>query len=450
MKLLKHDKTIIKTSLQMALPSIIEMFFVTLAGLIDSLMVSTMGSDAVAAVGLTTQPKFLGLSVFIALNVSVSALVARRFGEKRRDDANTVLTTALSFMLVMCGLISFVMVYFSDFIIRFCGSTKETHADAVAYFKIVMAGIIFNLIPMCINAAQRGCGNTKITMYSNLTANTVNVIFNYLLIGGKFGFPALGIRGAATATVIGFFVGCIMSIISISRFKTFVSIPYVIKNRIYPKVQTFVRITRLGYSVFLEQILIRIGFMFTAIMAAKQGMDAFAAHQVVANVLTLSFAFGDGLQTACVALVGRSLGEKNPDKAWQYGNACQFIGGVISVILVVFYLCGGRGLLSAFFKEKHIVDIGLSILYIAIFAVLFQVRQIIYMGCLRGAGDTFYTAMASTISVSVVRIVVSAVCVYVFKLGIVGIWIGIMADQISRLILGSVRYRAGKWTHIKI
>ncbi len=450
MKLLKHDKTIIKTSLQMALPSIVEMFFVTLAGLIDSLMVSTMGSDAVAAVGLTTQPKFLGLSVFIALSVSVSALVARRFGEKKREDANTVLTTALSFMLVICVVISFFMVHFADFIIKACGSTKETHADAVIYFKIVMSGIIFNIIPMCINAAQRGCGNTKITMYSNLTANAVNVVFNYLLIGGKFGFPKLGIRGAAIATVIGFFVGCMMSVISVLRFKTFVSIPYIIKNKIYPKVQTFVRIVKLGYSVFLEQILIRIGFMFTAIMAAKQGMDVFAAHQVVVNVLTLSFAFGDGLQTACVALVGRSLGEKNTEKAWQYGNACQFIGGVISVILVVVYLCGSRGLLNVFFKEEHIIEIGLSILYIAIFATLFQVRQVIYMGCLRGAGDTFYTAMASTISVTVIRIIVSCLCVYGFKLGIVGIWLGMLADQICRFIFGSVRYKIGRWTHIKI
>ena len=143
--------------------------------------------------------------------------------------------------------------------------------------------------------------------------------------------------------------------------------------------------------------------MLTAIMAANQGMDSMAAHQVVMNILSLSFAFGDGLQTASVALIGRSLGEKNPDKAWEYGNACQFIGGIISVVLVVIYLFGGRSVLGLFFREKHIVDIGVSILYIAIVTVLFQVRQIIYMGCLRGAGDTFYTAMASMISVTVIR-----------------------------------------------
>lgn len=450
MKLIKHDKNVIKKSLSMALPSMLEMFFVCLAGLIDSLMVSSLGSDAVAAVGLTNQPKFLGMSVFMALNVSVSALVARRFGEKRREDANTVFTTAFFFMLVMCAIISFLMVYFADFIIKFCGSTPETHEDAVAYFRIIMAGLVFTTVQMCINSAQRGCGNTKITMRTNITANVVNMVFNYLLIGGKFGFPALGIRGAAIATVFGYFVSCVMSVVTVFGNKVYVSIPYIFKNKILPRIKAFISIIKLGYSVFLEQLLIRIGFMLTAIMAADQGMDSMAAHQVVMNILSLSFAFGDGLQTAAVALIGRSLGEKDPDKAWEYGNACQFIGGIISVALVVIYLFGGRSVLGLFFREKHIVDIGVSILYIAIVTVLFQVRQIIYMGCLRGAGDTFYTAMASMISVTVIRTVVSYIGGYVFGLGIAGIWLGILADQVCRLIFGYIRYKRGKWINIKI
>ncbi len=450
MKLLKHEKNIIKESLSMALPSMMETFFVSLAGLIDSLMVSTLGHNAVAAVGLTNQPKFFGMAAFIALNVSVSALVARRFGEKRRNEANVVFSTSFVFMLVLCFVISFLTVFFADFIIKFCGSTYETHADAVLYFKIVMGGLIFTTIQMCINSALRGCGNTKITMRTNVTANTVNMIFNYLLIGGKFGFPALGIKGAAIATVFGYFVSCVMSIISLLNAKGYVNIRFILKNKLLPCFKTFIGIIKLGYSVFLEQLLVRVGFILTAIMAAKQGMDSMAAHQVVMNILSLSFAFGDGLQTASVALIGRSMGERDIEKAWKYGNTCQFLGSIISVILVVVYLIGGRSVLELFFKEKYIVDIGLSILYIAIFCVLFQVRQIIYMGCLRGAGDTFYTAVASTICVTIIRTVVSYMGAYVFALGIVGIWLGILADQIFRLVFSSVRYKQGRWVNIKI
>ena len=87
------SNAIVKDTLHMAWPAVCESFFVSLAGMIDSLMVSTMGSYAVAAVGLTTQPKFMGLSVFIAVNVAVSALVARRRGEKKKDEANRILLT---------------------------------------------------------------------------------------------------------------------------------------------------------------------------------------------------------------------------------------------------------------------------------------------------------------------------------------------------------------------
>ena len=107
-------------------------------------------------------------------------------------------------------------------------------------------------------------------------------------------------------------------------------------------------------------------------------------------------------------------------------------------------------MLGLFFKEKHIVDISISILYIAIITVLFQVRQIIYMGCLRGAGDTLYTAIASMTSVTVIRTLVSYIGAYVFMMGIVGIWLGILADQISRLIFSYIRYKKGNWINIKI
>lgn len=98
----KNTKQLLKTTLAMAWPAVLESFFVALAAMIDIQMVSNLGSYAVAAVGLTTQPKFLGLSLFIATNVAVSALVARRRGENRREDANQVLVTALTLTVAAC------------------------------------------------------------------------------------------------------------------------------------------------------------------------------------------------------------------------------------------------------------------------------------------------------------------------------------------------------------
>lgn len=446
----KHNREHIRITFHMAWPSIVESFFVAFAGLVDSLMVSSLGAYAVAAVGLTTQPKFLGLSLFFASNVAISALVARRRGEENPEEANRILCTALLFILIMGTVLSVLLVAFASPIIRLCGSTAETHNSAVAYFRIIMGGMIFNCIQMGINSAQRGAGNTKITMRTNVTSNTVNIIFNYLLINGHFGFPALGIHGAALATVLGTAVACIMSIVSILKSDRFISLPYILQNKVWPAARTLHNLIHVGYSVFFEQVLMRIGFMMTAIMAAKQGTDAMAAHQVGMNIMGLSFSFGDGLQAAAVALIGRSLGAGDGKMAKEFGSICRMFGGVISVCLAVLYFFGARPLMSLFFEDGHIVELGVGIMRVIIFVVAFQISQVVYMGCLRGAGDTLYTAVASTVSVTFIRTAGSYLGGYAFGGGIVGIWFGVLADQISRFLFASARFKKGKWTQIKI
>ena len=388
--------------------------------------------------------------MFFALNVAISALVARRRGEQKRNEANCILYTAVVFIVAAAILMSVVLVCAADWIMDLCGSTAETHEGAVVYYQIIMGGMIFNCIQMGINSAQRGAGNTKITMRTNVTSNTVNIIMNYLLIGGHFGFPALGIRGAALATVLGTVVAAVMSILSLFKADNFVSVPYITREKITPSMKAFRNLLHVGYSVFFEQILMRIGFMMTAVMAAHQGTDAMAAHQVGMNIMGLSFSFGDGLQATAVALIGRSLGEKNEELAKEYGRTCRMVGAVIAVCLVVLYFTGARPMMRLFFQEEHIVQIGVDIMHVIVFVVIFQIIQVIYMGCLRGAGDTLYTAVASTISVTLVRTAVSYFFGYVLNWGIIGIWLGVLGDQLSRFLFASTRFRTGQWTKINI
>ena len=333
---------------------------------------------------------------------------------------------------------------------RLCGSAADTHAGAVAYFRIIMGGMIFNVISMGINAAQRGVGNTRVALRTNLVSNIVNIIGNYLLIGGNLGFPALGIAGAAIATVLGTVVACFMSISSIRKMDSFISIPYIIARKIRPSLAPLKRIVNVGYSVFIEQILMRIGFVTTAIIAAKMGTAAFSAHQVGMNCLSLSFSFGDGLQVAAVALIGQSLGQNRPDLAKRYGNMCMKIGILFAAFIAIAYFLGGEALYRLFFVEEEIISIGIQIMRFIVGIMLFQIAQVVYMGCLRGAGDTRYTAVASAVSITVIRTAVTVFCCYVLHLGILGVWCGVMFDQVSRLLFGFIRFRKGKWVNIKV
>lgn len=445
-----ENRDILKTTLTMAWPAILESVFFALTALIDSYMVSSLGENAVAGVGLTTQPKFLGLAICFAVNVSLSALVARRYGQKNQRDANKIVITGLLFVSVLSVFISLIAVVYAGSIMDLCGATPETKGYGSTYFKIIMGGIIFNVWQMSINSAQRGIGNTKITMRTNVVSNTLNIIFNYFLIGGNLGFPKLGIAGAAIATVLGTVVASIMSIASIAKKDCFINIYYMISEKIIPAFSALKRIISVGYSIFLEQLLMRIGFMSTAIMAANQGNSQMAAHQVGMNLLSLSFAFGDGIQSTAVALIGRSLGEENPELAKKYGTTCRIVAMIIAGTLAIFYIVGSRGIYSMFFDKPDVVEIGVSISHVLIAAIIFQVPSVVYIGALRGAGDTLYTAILSTISVTIIRTSVSFFFGYILKMGIVGIWFGIVGDQMTRFILSGLRFRQGKWTKIKI
>ena len=446
-----ENKSYIKTTLGVAWPAVLESFFVALVGMVDSLMVSRLGTYAVAAVGLTTQPKFLGLSLFFATNVAVSAITARRKGQNDREGANRTVLTALFFVLFAGIIVSLACVAFADPIIRLAGSQADTHDSAVLYFRIIMGCIIFTIISLAINAAQRGSGNTKIAMRTNLTSNLVNVVGNFLLIEGRFGFPALGIKGAAIATVIGTVVACGMSIASIFRKDSFINVGYILVNKLKATMADARALSKLASSVFVEQILLRIGFMSVAVMAANLGTQEYAAHQVGMNVMSLSFSFGDGMQVAAVTLIGQCLGRKEPDMAKKYGTICQRIGNMISVVLSVLYLVGGRAFFRAYFPtDDYAVSIGVQIMKVMVLIVLMQVAQVIYMGCLRGAGDVKFTTMASTISVTLIRPIVSYLCAYVLQMGVIGIWFGIVGDQIMRLILTNWRFKSGKWTKIEV
>ena len=446
-----NKKSLWLETIQMAWPAVLESFFVSLAAMIDTMMVSSLGTYAVAAIGLTTQPKFIALAVFFSCNIAVSALVARRKGQGDRRNANEVLLTALVFVLVAVIIITILTVYFAPGIIHIAGSNPDTHADGTIYFRIIQGGMIFNVFSLVINAAQRGSGNTKIAMRTNITSSLVNVTFNYLLINGHFGFPALKVIGAASATVLGTVIACIMSFSSLFHKDSYVSIPYMIQEKIRPSFDILRSITSLSSNFLIENFAMRVGFVTTAMIAARLGTDPFAVHQVGMNFLSLGFAFGDGMQVAAVALIGRSLGEKKPELAKQYGTICQIIGLGISLALALLLLTEGRFLFSLFFKDPHVLDMGVTVTRYIMIIVLAQISQVIFGGCLRGAGDVKYCLFASLVSVTLIRSIVTWVLTGgIVNLGLHGIWIGILADQASRLLFMAPRFFQGKWVEYQI
>ena len=449
--LMLQDRSELRRVVRMAWPAMVESFFVAVTPLIDQFMLSSVGYSAIAAVGLTAQPKFIAISPFLSVNVAVNALVARRKGQEDREDAHRVLLAALLFAAVGSVAIGVLCAGCADPLMRLVGSSADTHAAAVAYFRIIMGCIVFNVIYLTINAAQRGSGKTNLSMRTNVVSSLVNIAFNWLLIGGNLGFPAMGVTGAAIATVLGSAAACVMSILSLFSRDSFLSVKYYLANRVRVVRATVRSITNLASSVLVENILIRLGYMATAVMAANLGTEALAAHNVGLNLLTLSFSIGDGIQVASVALIGQSLGQKKPERAKYYGRMCQEVAFIAAACVTVVYLLGGRALYTLFFPEAPtVVEYGVMIIHRLVIVVVIQISQVVYLGSLRGAGDAKYVSMSLIVSVAVVRAGSGYIFCELLGMGLPGLWLSIIMDQTSRYLFTSIRFKKGKWTEIEI
>ena len=203
-------------------------------------------------------------------------------------------------------------------------------------------------------------------------------------------------------------------------------------------------------SAFVEQLCLRIGFLLFAMTVAHLGTTQLAAHQIGMNLMSMSFSFGDGLSVAAVTLIGQSLGRKRPDMAKIYGNVCQKLGLIAALAVAAVYFLFGKEIFMLFSREQVILDYGAQIMRILSVTLLFQIEQVTLFGCLRGAGDTKFTALVSLISVTCIRPGVSWLLCYPLGVGLIGAWLGTFLDQALRFALTFIRFRKGKWIHIRL
>lgn len=445
---LPPDREVYSNSFNMSWPCAFEAVLVSLVGSIDIMMVGGLGAEAIAAVGLTNQPKFVLLAMIFSLNVGVTAIVARRKGAEDFKGANSCLKQSIVLSFVISLIMAISGYIYAHEIMIFAGAGADVINDSVAYYKILMISIVFTSLSLTINAAQRGVGNTKISMRTNVVANIVNLIFNYFLINGIWIFPKLEVKGAAIATTIGSIVGFLMSVFSIYYNTRILDIRG--KGSWKFDKTTMKAFFSISGSAVVEQVFMRIGFFSFAIIVAALGTIAFATHQICMNVINLSFCFGDGLSAAAASLVGQNLGAKRPDKAKIYGKTGQRMAFVISTVLFVLFIVARKEIIMLFNSEEHIVSLGGMIMIIIAFTTHAQTSQTVYNGCLRGAGDTKFVALISFISIALIRPALAWLLCFPANLGLKGAWIALFADQTMRYILGKKRFDSGKWTKIKI
>jgi putative MATE family efflux protein len=447
-----------RTVLSIAAPAVAELILTSLTALADTVMVGRLGAYAISAVGLTNQPRFVMLAVFVALNVGATALVARFRGRNDKTSADIVTVQAVLLTVAAAALITVPGVLFAEPMVRFMGAESDTVAAGAEYFSILMMGFVPTALPIAISALLRGVGETKISLRYNVAANLVNILFNYLLIYGKWGFPQLGVRGAAIATVIGNCVSCAMALYAIAgarfhrikgRASDFIELRLT-RRTILPDWPMLRRIVKIGLPSAGEQFALRAGLLIYTKTITTLGTEIFAAHQIVLTILNISFVNGQAFGIAATSLTGQALGRKMPEDAVASAAACRRMGSIISTTMGVLMFLFRRELMGLFTDNKAIIELGATVIILASLVQPFQASFQIYAGALRGAGDSLYPALSLGIGILFIRPLLAFTFVHVLFWGLFGAWIALFLDQTIRFFLIRLRFKKGKWLGMKV
>jgi len=434
---------------RLAWPSLLELTLTQLTSMVDLMMVGGLGAWAITAVGLTTQPKFLLMTMFVAMNVGATAMVARYRGAGEHKKANEILKQALILTFSLSLVSSIFGFIFSEDMVRFMGAADaETLAGGTVYLRIQMIGLVPLALTSTFTATLRGVGHTRIAMVYNLVANAVNVMMNYVLINGHFGFPRLEVAGASLATIIGQLVAFGIALSVVLKGDHYLHLQ--LKEGFKIQLHHMRNIVNIGIPAMIEQLAMRAGMIVYARAVASLGTVVYATHQVTMNIQAMSFMTGQAFAVSATSLVGQSLGKKRPDMAQSYSNHTRRVGMATSLVLATTFFFFGRQIVSLYTNDPAIIEQGTRILKLVALVQPFQSSQFILAGALRGAGDTRATMVITFLTVMLVRPSLALLFINRFHWGLDGAWIALVTDQVLRSSLVLLRYNSGKWKQIKI
>jgi putative MATE family efflux protein len=446
--IIDEDTSTKKVIFELAWPVIAEQSLATITHIVDMMMVGRLGAAAVSAIGLTMQPVFFSMALASALSVGTTALVSRFIGSNNKQKAASVLQQSVMISIVFSSVFAVFFYFMAPEVLVLMGAEKEVVLLGTGYLRIMTPGFVFMVLGFIVTAALRGAGETKIPMQVNIVINLLNVIGNYILIFGKFGFPELGVNGAALATTLSrSFGGLVLLYITFSSYSV---IKLKAKGFFSLDLQLIKRILRVGVPTAMEESVRRLAQMLFVRVIASLGTTAFAAHQIAINAESISYMPGFGIAVAATTIVGQNLGAKNPDGAEKGSFEAWKLGSIIMGFMALVFLVFPEQLIKLYTEDPEIISRGALNLRIIAFSQLPMGTHFIFAGSLRGAGDTKAVFYSTAVSTWIFRLLLGYLLVHTFNLGLAGGWIAMVIDWSVRGSYVFYRFKNGKWKTIEV
>ncbi len=437
------QKSIRKQMFSLAIPVVLSSFLQRSVGIVDIFLVGGLGASAIAAVGIAQIMVFVVMSLSWGINTGATVLVSQLWGAGRRKESAQAAYQAMLMAVLAALCIMVAGNLFGGKMAAFLGANQEVQQILNDYTPIIFTCIIFTISINVLSGIMHGTGDTKTPLYATLIVNILHVVVAYPLIYGKWGCPALGVKGAAIAVAISESMGAI-----------FLFVRSLVKRYIVPSKHLDHRFTsraiRLGWPIFVDRLLQNAGSMIFAKVILLYGTSVYAAHQVGLAIEAISFMPGYGIAVAAATMVGQNLGAGRPEDARISAYEANRLAVILMAAMGFVFFFFPYVLLRLFTDDPEVIRYGILYMKIVAFAQVPLAITMVLTGSLRGAGDTGFIMFATMAGMWLVRLPVTSLLAIVFQAPIHVVWSVMIFDWLARMGLLSWRYRKKIWGRIEI
>lgn len=434
-----------QTLVKLAIPVSIQNMISSSLNLVDTIMIGQLGAVEVAAVGLANRLFFVFVLVSFAISSGTAIFTAQFWGKKDVQHIGKVMGIALALIIAVSLIFSFGALVIPDIVMQIFTKDRLVIHSGNTYLRIVGWSYLLSAVAMLYAFILRSMEQVKLPMYASAIALGLNTLLNYCLILGHFGFPALGVQGAAIATVIARVIEVTIIVIATYRkrypafhFSDYWAIPRVLIKQFFATT----------LPVIANEFSWVVGITTYSIVYGRMGTAEVAAVNIVNPVEQISSGVFFGLASAGSVMIGNQIGAGYEKTAYVYAKRFA-LAGVIGAILMggLIFLNASR-ITSVFKVAPEIRMFAVNMLFV-LSAVLWTrvFNAINVVGVLRGGGDTKFSMYMEILSIWGVGVPLAFLGGFYWKIPVYWVFALVSLEEVVKMAVGMYRMHSGKWIH---
>lgn len=436
-----------KAIFMLSVPMVLEMMMESVFFLVDAFFVSSLGANAIATVGLTESVLTLVYAIAIGLSMGVTAIVARRVGEKDIQGASQTAVQSIFLGIVIAALISIVGIIFPKEILGLMGAEPDLIAEGFGYTQVLLGGNVTIMLLFLINAVFRGAGDASVAMRVLIFSNVLNIILDPIFIFGLGPVPEFGVQGAAIATTIGRGSAVVFQLLIL--FYGWSKIKVGVKDLVF-RLKVMLNLIMVSLGGIGQFIIGTSSWVFLMRIMAEFGSEVLAGYTIAIRVLMFTLMPSWGMSNAAATLVGQNLGAKQPDRAeksvWVTGKYNAYFMLAVSI----FYLLFAEIIIRIFSSEAQIIEYGALSLRVIAAGYVFYAYGMVIIQSFNGAGDTITPTIINFFCFWIFQLPFAYLAALVFDWGAMGVFLAITFAEVLIAIIGIIWFRKGKWKQVKV